>query len=372
MINKQRVKSKAAGRINIIGEHTDYNDGFVLPAATDKNTIFDIQLNHTASRVNVTAANLNEHFSFDLANFDPLPSGWQNYVMGVVYELQKMGAQLKGFDAHFEGNVPIGGGMSSSAALECSLAVGLNELFDLNFGKWEIIRAAQRTEHEFVGIKCGIMDQFASMMGKKDQVMLLDCRSLDFEYLPFDLVNYELLLLNTNISHSLASSEYNTRREACEQGVQILQTQFPKITALRDVDMTMLEMLRDQLPGKVYQRCKHVIKENERVLLAKQVLASKEIHKLGHLMNESHKSLQYDYEVSCPELDFLVDLALEENHVLGSRMMGGGFGGCTINIVEKSKTNIFVEKAAQRYKAHFGTDLTPYAVAIDDGALIMN
>ncbi|MEL7119275.1 MAG: galactokinase [Bacteroidota bacterium] len=365
------IRSLAPGRINIIGEHTDYNEGYVLPAAIDKHTIFELSPNGTPSTVNVTAKNLNESYSFDLESFKPLESGWQNYVMGVVHELQKIGAQIKGFDASFEGDVPIGGGMSSSASLECSLAFGLNELFDLGFSKWEIIKAAQLSEHNFVGIKCGIMDQFSSTMGKKDHVILLDCRSLEFEYAPFDLGEYQLLLLNTNVSHALASSEYNTRRAECGQGVEILRKQFPTVGSLRDADVDMLEAVASDMPDVIYKRCKHVITENARVIEAIEALNKGELGKLGQLVNASHESLSKDYEVSCPELDFLADLASQKDYVLGSRMMGGGFGGCTINIVLKEKVEELITEASKKYFEQFSIELTPYSVGIEDGAHIL-
>ena len=228
-----KIIAQSPGRINIIGEHTDYNDGYVLPAAIDKKSTFELWKNGTLHQVNIQSKDIGNKLSFDLKAFEPLENGWENYVMGVVHELQKLGAQLEGFDGRFGGDVPIGGGMSSSAALECSLAFGLNHLFELGLDQWQLIKASQMAEHNFVGIKCGIMDQFASMMGKKNQVLLLDCRSLEYKYFPCDLGDYQLLLLNTNVSHSLASSEYNTRREECNKGVEIIKAKFPEIKNLR-------------------------------------------------------------------------------------------------------------------------------------------
>ena len=363
------IITQSPGRINIIGEHTDYNEGLVLPAAIDKKATFRLKKNGTPNSVTITATNLKAVYSFNLNNFQPITAGWENYVMGVVHELQKLGANLTGFDGEFEGDVPIGSGMSSSAALECSLAYGLNELFELGLDKWQLIKAAQLSEHNFVGAKCGIMDQFASMMGKKNQVMLLDCRSLDFKYFPFDLENYQLLLLNTNVSHSLASSEYNTRRAECIEGVAILKKQFPEkdITSLRDVSYDMLEQASTDLPSTIFNRCKHIVSENDRVLQATQALLNKDFVQLGKLVYQSHFSLQNDYEVSCKELDFLVQKTLDKNYILGSRMMGGGFGGCTISIIEKDKVDQFTELAAKNYRTYSGTDLTPYTVSIENG-----
>lgn len=358
----------APGRINLIGEHTDYNDGFVLPAAIDKRTTFRILLNGTEHTVNARAVNLNESHTFDLTQVEPIDGGWANYVMGVVGELQKLGAEIKGFDCEFEGDVPIGSGMSSSAALECSLAVGLNDLFELGFDKWQLIKASQKAEHNYVGIMSGIMDQFASMMGKADHAMLLDCRSLEFEYVPLELGNYELLFLNTNVSHSLGDSEYNTRRQACEEGVSIIQQTYPAIQSLRDVDMDMLHTVKTQLSDRVYRRCHHIIAENARVHQTKAALTAGDFAQVGKLIYASHDSLQHDYEVSCPELDYLVSMTRDKDYILGSRMMGGGFGGCTLNLIQQGTKEAFIAEVSPLYQEKFGIELTPIVVSIGDGA----
>lgn len=363
--------AQAPGRINIIGEHTDYNDGFVMPAAIGHKMTVQARRNGTPSTVHLTARATQQSFSFDLRDFSPVEKGWPNYVMGVVSELQKLGGVISGFDAEFESDVPIGSGMSSSAALECSFALALNELFGLGFDQWQLIKASQRAEHNFVGNKCGIMDQFAGVMGKKDHVMLLDCRSLDFQYFPLELGAYQLLLLNTNVSHSLASSEYNTRRAECEQGVHILQQEYPGIANLRDVNLKQIAAMEEQLPEHVFRRCRHVVSENQRVLDATKALLAGDFNAVGELMYQSHFSLQNDYEVSCPELDFLVQQTLDKDYVLGSRMMGGGFGGCTISIVEKERVAEFVEEVSSVYSRHFGIDLTPVEVVIGDGAKVI-
>ncbi|HRF37796.1 MAG TPA: galactokinase [Saprospiraceae bacterium] len=363
--------AQAPGRINIIGEHTDYNDGFVLPAAIGHKMTVQARRNGTPSTVHLTARATQQSFSFDLRDFSPVEKGWPNYVMGVVSELQKLGGVISGFDAEFESDVPIGSGMSSSAALECSFALALNELFGLGFDQWQLIKASQRAEHNFVGNKCGIMDQFAGVMGKKDHVMLLDCRSLDFQYFPLELGAYQLLLLNTNVSHSLASSEYNTRRAECEQGVHILQQEYPGIANLRDVNLKQIAAMEEQLPEHVFRRCRHVVSENQRVLDATKALLAGDFNAVGELMYQSHFSLQNDYEVSCPELDFLVQQTLDKDYVLGSRMMGGGFGGCTISIVEKERVAELVEEVSSVYSRHFGIDLTPVEVVIGDGAKVI-
>lgn len=358
------------GRINIIGEHTDYNQGYVLPAAIDKKTTLKLKKNGTVHTCNMVASNLNEIYTFDLSTYEPLKSGWQNYVMGVVSEIQKLGAQITGFDCEFEGTVPIGSGMSSSASLECGLATGLNALFDLGLDQWQIIKASQMAEHNFVGIKCGIMDQFASVMGKKDHVMLLDCRSLAYQYFPFDLGEYQLLLINTNVTHTLASSEYNTRRVECEQGVEILKNKIPSIQTLRDVTLENLSNYKSILPEKVYLRCEHVINENQRVLDATQALLDHDFDLLGQLMYQSHASLQHKYDVSCKELDFLIEKTKNKDYILGARMMGGGFGGCTINIIKKTEVDNFIDAIGTSYQQQFGIACTPYTVNIADGARV--
>lgn len=366
------LKVQSPGRINIIGEHTDYNNGFVLPAAIDKGTIFQLQKNGTAQSVHIKAANFDETYHFELDDFQPIESGWENYVMGVVSELQKLGAKIQGFDAEFQGDVPIGSGMSSSASLECSLAYGLNKLFQLGFDKWQLIKACQMAEHHFVGTKCGIMDQFASMMGANNQVMRLDCRSLEFDYHPFELDKYLILLLNTNVEHSLATSQYNVRRESCESSVAIIKETNLSVHSLRDVDMDLFGRVQSQLSEEQIKRCRHVIGENDRVVAATKALLNNDLKKVGQLMYQSHFSLQNDYEVSCPELDFLVQQSVDKDYVLGSRMMGGGFGGCTINLIEQSNVDKFVDITSKNYKTQFGIDLSPYMVNIAGGTGLVN
>lgn len=369
MSNKLKSITVAApGRINILGEHTDYNGGYVLPAAINLTTTFKLTKNNTDSKAKVIAHNVDAQHSFDLDNFKPINGTWQNYVMGVVHELQELGGKMSGFDAEFNGTVPIGSGMSSSAALECSLAYGLNVLFDLGFDEWQLIRASQLAEHNFVGIKCGIMDQFASVMGKADYAMLLDCQSLDFEYVPLDLGDYHFLLLDTNVSHALADSEYNKRREECEEGLAILKSIYKAVSSLRDVSQEMLRESQPKMPETAYRRCLHVITENDRVLNAVEALRAGELSELGQLMYGSHYSLSKQYEVSCAELDFLVKLAEVEPTILGSRMMGGGFGGSTINLIEKKNTADVIDKISAAYKEEFAKELAPYVVTTGGGA----
>ena len=364
---KASIVVQSPGRINLIGEHTDYNEGYILPAAIDKKTTMRLRRNGSSSTVQVMANDVKESFSFDLLHISPIQGGWQNYILGVVHELQQLGAQLEGFEATFESNVPIGAGLSSSAALECSLAFALNELFNLGFDKWQLIKASQMAEHHFVGVKCGIMDQFASLMGKKDHAMLLDCRSLEFQYQPLQLETHQLLLLNTNVSHTHATSAYNDRRAACEEGVAILRKTGLELTSLRDLSLDELTKHETSLPTPIYRRCYHVVSENDRVLAAVQALQQNDLTTLGSLLYESHFSLRNDYEVSCPELDFLVNQTLNKDYIPGSRMMGGGFGGCTLQIIEKEWSDAFVEQVSEKYFKAFGIDLNPYSVSIVDG-----
>ena len=366
-----QIKVQSPGRINLIGGHTDYNEGYVLPGAINKKTVFEIEKNGTANQANIFAKQPNERFSFHLDDFSPLNSGWQNYVMGVVSELQKIGANISGFDASFSGDVPIGSGLSSSAALQCALAYGLNELFELGFSKWQLIKAAQLSEHNFVGTKCGIMDQFTSMMGQKDHVLLLDCRTLEYEAYPLDLTGYDILMLNTNVEHSLATSEYNIRRASCMEGVHFFQKLDPSIKALRDVPFELFNKHAPELDPIVRKRCRHILNENARVLKAAQAMKKGDLKRVGALIYDAHTSIKDDYEVSCTESDFLVDLSRQQDYVLGSRQVGGGFGGCTINIIKAQHTDEFTALAAKAYKEKFGINLTPHVVSIEDGTKLI-
>ncbi|HSP11470.1 MAG TPA: galactokinase, partial [Salegentibacter sp.] len=297
-------------------------------------------------------------------------NSWENYILGVVNEIQKLGKTLSGFDCVLKSELPIGAGISSSAALECGLASGLNELFELELSKIDIIKLSQHAEHNFVGSNCGIMDQYASVMSKKDHLILLNCESLDAEYIPADFKNCKILLLNTGVSHSLADSEYNTRRQECEEGVRIIAETNPQVKSLRDIDEQMLKIYRDELPGKIYDRCSYVIQENQRVLKAAEAIKKADLVKFGNLMYASHEGLQHKYEVSCPELDFLVDFSRDKEFIHGARMMGGGFGGCTINIIEADKIDDFIKKADEAYFKEFGIHPEPIIVEAGAGTII--
>jgi len=367
----EEIKVTSPGRINLIGEHTDYNDGFVLPAAIDKAMKVHLKLNSTEHIVNVYAIDLNERYTINLNNLNRINSGWQNYVIGVIHELKAINPNITGFDLSFGGNIPMGSGMSSSAALECSLAFAINELFDLKIKKQSLIKACQKAEHDFVGTRCGVMDQFASIMGKKDHVILLDCMTMDYKYYQIDLGQYEILLLNTNVSHNLAESEYNLRREDCETALQIIKNTNPKVHSFRDLKLEQINDFREKIGEKGYRRSKHVLSENQRVLNATNALLNKNIVELGRLMYQSHESLSDDFQVSCEELDFLVNQTKDLEYVLGSRMMGGGFGGCTINLIHNENIDQFVDIVSKKYSAKFGIALSPYMVGIENGTSII-
>ncbi|GAA4829632.1 UDP-glucose--hexose-1-phosphate uridylyltransferase [Algivirga pacifica] len=360
--------SFSPGRINIIGEHTDYNDGFVLPAAVDKGIAFALRKNGQ-DQVRAYAVDLKEEQTIGLNDLQARSHGhWVNYIIGVMVALKDRGVKLEGYDLAFSGNVPLGAGMFSSAALECSLAEGLNQLFEGGLSTWDIALSGQYAEHHYVGVKCGIMDQFASSFGKENFVMKLDCRSKEFEYVPFDLRGYKLVLCNTKVAHSLASSAYNTRREQCEKGVSILKQYDSSIESLRDVSMELLQAHQSEMEEVIYQRCAYVVEENNRVQQACERLVAHDYDALGKLIYASHEGLSKQYEVSCSELDFLVEQTRNKDYVLGARMMGGGFGGCTINLVEESQVSSFIEEISAAYEKEFGIAMEAYTVVIGNGA----
>jgi len=358
---------RAPGRINLIGEHTDYNDGFVMPAAIDKEILFAIAPATTAES---KVYSLKYEDSYTLADVNqparveaPM---WANYLLGVLGKLKAEGYTFKPFNCVFGGNVPLGAGLSSSAAMECGFAYAIDALLGLNIDKQKLIRAAQWAEHNYVGVKCGIMDQFASMMGAEGKVIMLDCRSLEFEYFPLDLKDYAIVLCNTNVKHSLVDSEYNTRRQECEAGVQVFQRHDPAVKSLRDVSPALVEQFKPVLKGKVYDRCLYVTQEIERVQQASLDLQRGHIFSFGKKMYETHDGLSRLYQVSCPELDFLVNHAKAQG-VIGARMMGGGFGGCTINIVANDQVDSFIKSATEAYEHQFGLRMDAYVVHIKGG-----
>ncbi len=352
----------SAGRINLIGEHTDYNGGFVFPGAIDKVIMAEIAPNDT-DKVRVYSIDINDYVEFGLNEEDAPSQSWARYIFGVCREILKRGGEVKGFDAVFAGNVPLGAGLSSSAALESCFAFALNDLFnDNSIDKFELAKIGQSTEHNYCGVNCGIMDQFASVMGQKGKLMRLDCRSMEFEYYPFTPEGYELVLLDSVVKHELADSPYNKRRASCERVAKRLG-----LETLRDATMPMLKSIRTDITAEDYFRAKFVIEEKDRVLAVCDALVAGDYETVGKKMYETHRGLSDDYEVSCEELDFLNDIA-RECGVTGSRIMGGGFGGCTINLVKEDLLDNFISTAKTRFKEKYGHEPKVYPVVISDGA----
>ena len=358
---------RSPGRINIIGEHTDYNEGFVLPAAIDKAAYLAIALRDD-DEVHLMAQDLNEKFSISLKDLKPVGDvSWPNYILGAVAQFQKKGIELKGFNAVLTSDVPIGAGLSSSAALECATTFALNELLYTGFQRIEMIKMAQKAEHEYAGVMCGIMDQFASMMGKMNHVIKLDCRSLEYDYVPFKLEGIKILLLDTNVKHSLASSEYNTRRKECNQAVEWIKEHEPNVNSLRDVTEAMLDkyvLPKDKL---IDMRSRFIVQEIDRLLKGCEDLQKGDVQALGKKMLATHDGLSKMYAVSCEELDYLVDFVRDNDAVIGARMMGGGFGGCTINLVKENEISGLIKEISAQYLKHTGKGLSPYVVSISDG-----
>lgn len=358
---------RAPGRINLIGEHTDYNHGFVLPAAIDKAIYFAISLRND-QECHLFAYDLNDSYEFSLNNINKSDKGWANFLIGVLSEIIKKGYEITtGFNLVFGGDVPLGAGLSSSAAVESGMGFALNNLFDLGLSKLDLALIAQQAEHNFAGVKCGIMDMFASIHGKENAVIKLDCQDLSFEYFPFHAPDYSIVLCNTGVKHNLGDSEYNKRRQECEQGISIMQNAFPQINSLRDVSAQMLRSQADKLPPIVYKRCKYVVEEIERVSIACKALEKDDLISFGKKMYETHEGLSKDYEVSCPELDFLVEQTTNIDAVIGARMMGGGFGGCTINLVQKDAVDSFISAMETAYKQAFNAEMQSYKVNITNG-----
>ena len=355
------------GRVNLIGEHTDYNGSFVFPGAIDKGMIAAIRLNGT-DKVRAYAADLNEHSEFGFNEEDLPKEGWAKYIFGVCREIIKRGGKVVGFDTAFAGDVPLGAGMSSSAALESTYAFALNDMLNLGIDKFELARIGQSTEHNYVGVKCGIMDQFASIFGKEGHLMRLDTKSMEFDYFPFNPKGYKLVLLDTVVKHELASSAYNKRRESCERAAQAIHDNGnPDVQFLRDAPMEQLDAVKDKITEEDYMRAKYVIEETQRVYDVSEALEKGDYETVGDRMYKTHHGMSKLYEVSCEELDFLNDVA-REHGVTGSRVMGGGFGGCTINLVKDEFYDSFIEDAKKQFKEKYGHEPKVYDVVISDGA----
>jgi galactokinase len=373
---------KSPGRINLIGEHTDYNYGFVLPAAIDK--YIEVAIGkRTDGSIHMVALDLGETIILPIHNLTPHATQWVNYIIGVVDQVINNLSSNKiklaaGFNICLQGNIPLGAGLSSSAAVECAVLFAINELYNLSLTKMQMALMAQTAEHKFAGVKCGLMDMFASLHGQKNKAILLDCDSLAFTYYPVELKDYSIVLFDTQIKHALASSEYNTRRLECEQGLKIIQEKYPSVKTFRDISMEQVEeclaswdiykneMNKDKT-SKVYHRCKYVVEEIARVQLAVQDLAKGDMQAFGKKMFETHEGLSKLYEVSCPELDFLVNAVSHNENVLGARMMGGGFGGCTINIIKKTAVKIITKELSAKYNQVMHKELALYSTSIEEG-----
>ena len=359
------------GRINLIGEHVDYNHGFVLPAAIDKYMYVAVS-KRSDHQIVMHAADIQQNYQTSLDNASQRSSlDWPNYVLGVAHELKKDGHAVSGFNILITGNIPIGAGVSSSAALECATVFACKHLFDINISKQAMVQVAQRAENNFVGVNCGVMDQFASMFGKADHVIKLDCADLSYTYFPFKLEGISIVLFDTFVKHSLASSEYNTRRQECETGLAALRKQF-SITSFREATLTMLDAVADTISSDVYSRCRYVIEEIARMEAACNHLLAGEIDAFGARMYETHTGLSKLYNVSCPELDLIVENCINESAIIGARMMGGGFGGCVIALVQATELETVYNRIGAIYENTFGRSMGKYVMQIGDGTRLLN
>jgi len=361
---------RAPGRVNLIGEHTDYNEGFVLPAAIDRAIWFAVSP-RDGQRLHFQAFDLAEEFQGSLKDLQKSQLGWPNYLLGCFSELLRDNHHINGANIVFGGDIPIGAGLSSSAAIECGMLFALNELYQLGLSRPDLARMAQRAENNFVGMKCGIMDMYASLHGLEGNAIKLDCRSLQHEYIPLNVQDTAILLCDTGVKHQLVDSEYNTRRQECEEGVRHLRGVYPAVRSLRDVDMEMLKSEKNQLRPVVFQRCKYVVEENGRVEAACIALKENGLPAIGSLLYASHEGLKNEYQVSCPELDFLVDHTPDSLSFFGARMVGGGFGGCTINLLKKDAVAGFQTYIARKYREKWGRELRMWEVKITDGVGVM-
>ena len=383
MVNIEHVRSRfikhfdgktgniyaSPGRINLIGEHTDYNGGFVFPGAVDKGIMAEVRPNGTDT-VMCYSIDLKDRVEFKVDDPNGPRASWARYIYGIIQEMKKLGVNVKGFNTAFSGDVPLGAGMSSSAALESCFAFALNDLFgDNKVSKWDMVLAGQATEHNYCGVMCGIMDQFASVFGQEGKLMRLDCRSREFEYFPFNPQGYKLVLLDSKVKHELASSAYNHRRKSCENVVAALNAKFPekKFDTLRDADWQELDAVKANVSEEDFKRAHFVLGEKDRVLAVCDALNAGDYETVGKKMYETHEGLSKEYEVSCEELDYLNELA-KENGVTGSRIMGGGFGGCTINLVKDELYDKFIADAKQKYAAKYKHEPAVYNVVIGNGS----
>ncbi len=357
---------RSPGRINLIGEHTDYNFGFVLPAAIDK-AIYVAMRKREDKELHLFAGDLDQSYQTDLTALHPTKEQWPDFILGVTDQVQKLGHAITGFDAVVMGDVPLGAGLSSSAAVECATVYALNSLFSLGMEKMQMVQLAQKAENEFVGVNCGIMDPFASMFGKNGQVIKLDCRSLEYAYMPFNYPDISIVLFDTGVKHSLASSEYNLRRQECEAGVAEIQKKYPHVNSLRDANLEMVNECVQPIHSNKYNRCKFIVEEIQRLQDACEDLILHDLVAFGKKMYATHDGLSKLYQVSCLEADTLVDLVKDKAGVYGARMMGGGFGGCTINLVKKEMISDLIKTVTDAYDQTFSHQLKTYIVSIDEG-----
>lgn len=368
--NTKPLIVKAPGRINLIGEHTDYNEGFVMPAAINKAIYFAMEKRND-DKIILNSIDYNDHYETTLKNIKFPQKQWSKYLIGIHFLLKDKNID-KGYNCIFSGDIPLGAGMSSSAAIESGFIFSLNTLYNLNLNRLEMAKIGQKAEHKYVGVNCGIMDQFASLFGKKSKAIKLDCKNLNYEYVDLNFNAHTVLLCNTGVKHTLASSEYNKRRNECNEGVEFIKNKYNNINSLRDVTINMLDEFKNKLKPDIYKRCSYVIQENNRLQNASHHLNNNNLLSFGQEMYGSHYGLKDQYEVSCPELDFLVKNAQEFNGVIGSRMMGGGFGGCTINLIENSKLDQFKSFITSKYKNQYNIDCEIYEISAETGVEVID
>lgn len=361
---------RSPGRVNLIGEHTDYNNGFVLPAAIDKAICMSVG-RRDDDEIQIQSLDFHQSYAGSIRRISPSGMHWPDYILGVIEQLQSMGCPIRGFNLVVGGDIPPGAGLSSSAALECATAFALNELYSLALDRLTMVKLSQAAENEFVGLKCGIMDMFASMFGQKEQVIRLDCQSLAYTYFPFRMDGVRILLLDSCVKHSLASSQYNVRRQQCEAGIRLVQKAHPAVRSLRDVTIEMLQECVAPVDELIWNRCSYVVEENARLQAATDDLQRGDLDSFGVRMYGSHEGLSRKYEVSCAELDFLVDQVSEEPGVLGARMMGGGFGGCTICLVKEEVIDDLVQRLAPQYRQAMNKEMKAYVAQIENGTSIV-
>jgi len=369
-VTDNTILVRSPGRINLIGEHTDYNNGFVLPAAIDKAVYVTIE-QVSGTKLFLHSVDFNETVEIELNAIKPVPGHWSTYILGVADQFLQKGKQIGGFKLNIYGDVPLGAGLSSSAAVECAVAFALNKLLNAGFSRKELALIAQAAEHTYAGVKCGIMDQFASLFGKKDHVIRLDCRSLEYEYFPLELGEYVIVLFDTMVKHSLASSEYNIRRSQCEEGVMLIGQNYPSVHSLRDATVEMVNECIGEFET-AHRRCKYVVEEIDRLQKGCKDLERGDLKAFGQKMYATHEGLSKDYEVSCKELDYLVEYVKQYDMVIGARMMGGGFGGCSINIIKKDFVEGLVNDLTVAYLKNMGKELKHYMVNIEDGTSVIN